>query len=270
MHGAAYSIVQTNFFTDLGIFNSETGYYHPEGRKVAFLGDFIDPKKENDPDLPHDVPAVLRTVKAMADNDNAVAVMGNHEFNAIFNSTLDAKGKYFRPFLKHKDKGLKISISAFEGGFEGDEWKAWIDWFKTLPPFLELDGLSLVHAFWDQKAINAIGDRKLSDPDFLVKAATKNHHVADKGNNEYNWIENLLKGYELPMPDGHTYIDHTGIERDNFRARWFDLAPFGKLACELVFPAGNYHIPAAPVTEETEEKEREGFLNPPLSPLPPV
>lgn len=223
-------------------------YRHPQGRKAAFLGDFIDPKG----DIPHNVPAVLEIVKAMVDQKEAVAVMGNHEFNAVAHATPDGNGGYLRPHLPNKDKGLKITLEAFKGGFDGQEWKGWIDWFKTLPFYLELDGLRLVHAYWNANAIKALKGKTLKDHDFLIKAATK--PIEDNmPRTEYNWVEDVLKGYEIPMPDGYTYLDHTGIERANFRARWFDPAPKGKKACDLVFPAGNYDIPAEPVPDETAD-----------------
>jgi len=218
-------------------------YRHPQGRKAAFLGDFIDPKG----DIPHNVPAVLEIVKTMVEAKEAVAVMGNHEFNAVAYATPDGNGGHLRPHREDKDKGLKITFEAFEGGGDGAAWKDWIDWFKTLPFFLELDGFRLVHAYWHEEAINNLTDKTLQDPDLLKLAATK-------GTDEYDWVENVLKGYEIPMPAGTSYEDHTGIEREDFRARWFDLEPKGKMACDLVFPAGNYDIPAAPVPDETADK----------------
>ncbi|PQJ27419.1 metallophosphoesterase [Rubritalea profundi] len=215
-------------------------YRHPLGRKVAFLGDFIDPKG----DIPHDVPAVLEIVKTMVDKKEAVAVMGNHEFNAVAHATPDGNGGYLRPHLPNKDKGLKITLEAFKDGFDGQEWKGWIDWFKTLPFYLELDGFRLVHAYWHEEAIAELAGKTLHDDGFLKLAATK-------GTKEYGWIENVLKGYEIPMPGEHKYKDHTGEWRDKFRARWFDQAPKGKLACDLVFPAGNFDIPAELVPDET-------------------
>lgn len=48
---------------------------HPERRIAAFLGDFIDTGR--------DKRAVLTLVRAMLDQGQAVAIMGNHEPNAL-------------------------------------------------------------------------------------------------------------------------------------------------------------------------------------------
>jgi predicted MPP superfamily phosphohydrolase len=63
-------------------------YTHPEGRKVIFAGDFIDrgPK----------IRETRHLVKDMVESGNAFAVMGNHEFNAIFFHTPNIeKGSFF-------------------------------------------------------------------------------------------------------------------------------------------------------------------------------
>ena len=58
----------------LGYKKSDGVYAHPE-RKVLFVGDYIDrgPK----------IKETLNIVKSMVENDNAIALMGNHEYNAL-------------------------------------------------------------------------------------------------------------------------------------------------------------------------------------------
>lgn len=48
---------------------------HPDGRRVLFLGDFIDRGPR--------IRRVLHLVRGMCDAGHAFAVMGNHEYNAI-------------------------------------------------------------------------------------------------------------------------------------------------------------------------------------------
>lgn len=49
-------------------------YAHPE-RKVLFVGDSIDRGAK--------IKETLHIVRSMVDNGNAIAIMGNHEYNAI-------------------------------------------------------------------------------------------------------------------------------------------------------------------------------------------
>ena len=68
-------------------------YSHPE-RKVIFLGDFIDRGPE--------IRETLQTVRAMVDGGSALAVMGNHEFNAMAYHTPDGQGDYLRKHTPEK------------------------------------------------------------------------------------------------------------------------------------------------------------------------
>lgn len=54
-------------------------YRHPEGRKVVFLGDYLD-RGPN-------VRETLEIVRAMVDGGQALAILGNHELNAILYHT---------------------------------------------------------------------------------------------------------------------------------------------------------------------------------------
>ena len=64
------------------------GFYAQTGHNVLFLGDFIDRGPEQK--------EVLRIVRSMCANSSAMAVMGNHEFNAIGWMTKNQSGDYLR------------------------------------------------------------------------------------------------------------------------------------------------------------------------------
>src|SRR5271163_3061752 len=72
IHGYADELVQ--LLETLGYQKDQGVYRHPE-RKVIFLGDFIDrgPK----------IREVLEIVRPMIEEGKAIAVMGNHELNAL-------------------------------------------------------------------------------------------------------------------------------------------------------------------------------------------
>lgn len=85
IHGHADALEQLLQKLD---YDKSKGYYsHPE-RKVIFVGDYIDrgPK----------IKETLEMVRAMADNQAAIALMGNHEFNAILYNTIGTDGNYLR------------------------------------------------------------------------------------------------------------------------------------------------------------------------------
>ena len=70
----------------LGYELTDEGWAHRE-RKVIFLGDYIDRGPEQRESV--------NIVRSMVETGNALAIMGNHEFNAIGFSTLASDGKSF-------------------------------------------------------------------------------------------------------------------------------------------------------------------------------
>jgi hypothetical protein len=58
---------------------------------------------------------------------------------------------------------------------ESDDYRDVIDWFKTLPLLLDLGGIRIVHACWDQNAIDRVsgllGGNRLNDE--LIEAASR-------------------------------------------------------------------------------------------------
>ena len=72
-----------------------------------------------------------------------------------------------------------------------------IDWFRTLPLFIELDGFRVIHACWHQPTLDqfrAYLDRK----DCLATLMAS----VDKDTFAYQAIETLLKGPQVDLPTG--------------------------------------------------------------------
>lgn len=182
------------------------GWFHPEGRRVIFLGDYIDRGPA--------VRDVLLTVRSMVEAGDALAILGNHEYNALCWHTPDGNGGWLRERRMDRDSGLRETHRQFCGREE--EWEEWLDWFRTLPLFLEIDGVRAVHACWDARRIERLRGRTLADGEFLRRSTIT-------GTPEHRAIENVLKGPEMALPDGETYPDKDGIPRRSFRARWWDL-----------------------------------------------
>lgn len=78
VHGHADEL--TSLLNKMGYTLSPKGHYHYPGRMAIFVGDYIDrgPQSRD----------VCRIVRRMVENESAIALMGNHEYNAICFHTL--------------------------------------------------------------------------------------------------------------------------------------------------------------------------------------
>jgi len=223
-----------------------SGWSHPEGRKVIFLGDYIDrgPK----------VREVLHEVRGMIDAGDALAIMGNHEYNAILYQMPDGNGGWLRARWGKNTENHSVSLAAFAG--REDEWADWIEWMKRLPMFLDLGGLRAVHASWDARRIDWLRGQDLADEGFLRASV-------DKTSPAHRAVENVLKGPELDLPEGQFYYDKERVPRTRIRARWWDLpdgpAPVGHLAMPEPFEAGG-EVPA----DEIRRLPNYGLDEPPV------
>ena len=230
----------------LGYEKNGDGFIPPANHKALFLGDLIDTKPGHE--YPGGVRATLQAVKAMCDRGDALCLMGNHELNAIYFHSKGLEGQWLR---HHGDKNVAMhqgTLDDFDGYLNPQsEWqRVWIPWMKQLPFFLELDGLRAVHACWHPEMIAIINGRNFEDHEFFLKCASEH-------NDEGKALETLLKGIEVPLPDPHFFIDHTGTKRYKFRARWWEMPNDEVLCSELVFPA-NDQICALPVPVEARNK----------------
>ena len=206
IHGRAFELEA--LLSKLGYCRFGKGYHH-DNRKVIFLGDFID----RGPHQAH----VLQIVKEMVTSGAALAVMGNHEFNAIAYYTPDGNVGHLR--TRNDKNTLQHRAFLDEFGDKPEEWKNIINWFKSLPLWLELDGLRVVHACWDPIAINRIsevyGDSALITDELL-------HAASKRGSWQYHSLETLLKGKEVKLPEGKFFHDKDGNRRHQIRIRWWD------------------------------------------------
>jgi hypothetical protein len=213
-------------------YDERNGAYSAANRKAVFIGDFIDrgPK----------IREVLEIVRAMVTRDAATAVMGNHEFNAICYHTPDGTGDFLRPHTAKNNHQHQATLDQLALA-DPEEWRSHLEWFKGLPLFLEIDGLRIVHASWDESLIRIMRGRSFHDPDFLALAATK-------GTSEFEAVERLLKGPEIPLPDGHTCDDKEGVARTEMRVAWWQSRPKKKRVSynDLSMPNGS-QIPDAVV-----------------------
>lgn len=204
-------------------------YRHPE-RKALFVGDYID----RGPDSPQ----VVKMVRAMVDAGSAIALCGNHEFNAICYNTPKTGGEYLRPHTEKNRHQHSATLKQYRGS-KGDYDSA-IAWFKTLPLFYETPELRAVHACWDSTVIEelkaALQGAIISD-DLLPEAA-------EKGSRLYDLVEITCKGKEVRLPEGYSFHDKDGHERHEIRIKWWqDPAGLAFQEMSVIPDLGLGHLP---------------------------
>ena len=205
IHGHADELIQ--LLEALGYQKNKGLYGHPE-RRVIFLGDFIDrgPK----------IRQVLEIVRPMIEEGKALAVMGNHELNALAFHTEDPNRA--GTFLRKRDlKNIRQHGQTILQLDDKGLTKA-LDWFRALPLWLDLEGLRVVHACWDEQAIERI-QQALSGEQGITNAFLQSACTA--GGDLFVPVEVILKGKEVALPDGVSFIDSYGHVRTDTRVRWY-------------------------------------------------
>jgi predicted MPP superfamily phosphohydrolase len=183
------------------------GIYHHNDRKAVFVGDFIDRGPQNQ--------RVIEIVRGMTDNGHAYAVMGNHEYNAICYHTPESQGKFLRPHTESKSRQHENFLKEYPLG-EADTANA-IEWFKTLPLFLEFDHFRVIHACWDANKIDQAKPYLTADNTLKEEFYPES---ADKGTDLYHIIDRLLKGVEVELPAPCSFKDKDGRSRHHIRVKW--------------------------------------------------
>ena len=221
-------------------------WQHPSDRKVLFLGDYIDRGPS--------IRRTLQIVRGMVDKGEALAIMGNHEYNALLYHTSDRNGGWLR---SHGPKNV-VQHAATLAQFwnHRDEWSDYLDWFVRLPLWLDLGDFRAVHASWDDRFMTKRPDCRVLDLDSLRRSATK-------GTVEYVLCATLLKGPEIELPPGYHFPDTDSAIRTKIRLKWWR-SPTSRTYHELCLPQLD-NVPHLPLPETAE------FLCPGYSPdAPPV
>ena len=194
-------------------YRRSAGTWRHASRKAIFVGDFIDrgPKQLE----------TVNLVRRMVDDGHALAVMGNHEFNAIAWFLPDAE----RPgqHLRVRDGRNRQQHAAFLAAVEHRpaEHREGLDRVRSPPLPPDLPRLRAAHACWhagymaELEPRLAPGRRLTED---LVQAASR------EGWMEFRTVEGLTKGLEAPLPAGHSFRDKDGHPRRRVRLRWWDPA----------------------------------------------
>lgn len=205
IHGHADELEE--LLLKMGYAKNNDAYAHPD-RKVLFVGDYIDrgPK----------IRETLQIVKSMVDSENAIALMGNHEYNALCFHFQETEGGHLRKHLIKNIIQHYETLKQFHN--QQKEYEDYLDWFKTLPLYYETDTFRAVHACWDNSNIDFLRQTLVNDrlTDDLIYESVK------KGTALYEAIDQTLKGKEMKMPEGLYFTDKDGTRRTEIRIKWWE------------------------------------------------
>jgi hypothetical protein len=126
-----------------------------------------------------------------------------------------------------------------------DEWNDHIKWLRSLPLFLELDGMRVVHACWSDEAVEFI--KQNIPPGKIKKQVFKTLRKSPRSPMAQNiWL--LTKGIQFKLPGDLKIINNKGISPRSFRMRWWE-TPKGKTFEELSFE-NKFQLPEYTVPPE--------------------
>ena len=211
VHGCGNALC--HLLTRLGYQRESGSYRHPE-RQVIFLGDIVDRGPR--------VREALYTVRHMVESGAAQMVLGNHEFNLLCYLTPGRDNSHMNWLREHNPRSesqVKETLEQFEG--HQQELDDYLQWLKTLPLFLEFDHFRVVHACWDHAMIHDF--RQQYQTNRINEAFL--HESARRDSFAWKVADRLLRGIDIPLPDGTRIIGSDGVERRFFRARFWEEQP---------------------------------------------
>jgi hypothetical protein len=216
-------------------YKEREGVWQHAERKAIFVGDYIDRGPA--------IRETLQIVKAMSDHGHAIALMGNHEYNALAYAYPLEDGSFLRAHNEKNDEQHRETLEQFKD--HPAEWKTYLEWFYSLKLYLDLPELRAVHACWDQEHIDWLKEKGLETmtPDFMVASHKK-------GTKEYEVINDILKGKEFTIPEEFAWKDKDGHSRHENRIKWWK-QPKGIAFGEFLFNCPD-HLEQTMIEEEIE------------------
>lgn len=226
-------------------YSKNSGVYEHASRQAIFVGDIVDRGPR--------IREALHIVRDMVERGSAQMVMGNHEYNALGYCTRGRPGSgrtYLREHNARHTRLIQETLDQFEN--YSTEWNEFLDWFYTLPLFLEMERFRVVHACWDHKLIEKFKQSHHSntiDADFLHASVVKDSFAGQV-------MDRLLRGTDMRLPDGRKIKGRDGFERSFFRTKFWSDNP--QTYNEVVFQPDP--LPEAIAKKPIDPKDRERLV----------
>lgn len=193
-------------------------YQHPDNRILIFVGDLIDrgPK----------IRETLQLVRTLVNNGLAYCIKGNHEYNAInFWSLNKYEDGYYRKHSRQNIIQHYKTILAFQN--RDEEWDEYVEWMYELPILLDMPDFRVVHASYHpymsklMADVNELTSTVKKENRLITEIGRENVEWKINGKSVNNIIENVLKGCEVPLPEGVHFYDKEGTKRVKARTKWW-------------------------------------------------
>lgn len=223
IHGHATLLLK--LLSELG-YKEHSGSPHQDGHKVIFLGDLID---RGDEQL-----ETVSLVRRMCLVGDAICLMGNHEFNALAYAKVRPDGRGYlrehseRNYWQHHKFLNACGIESAEDTHETAAYLECLEFFKSLPMWLDLGKLRCVHACWNHSMMDCLLSHTENHKPYI------NDEILELGSLEsitseglwgndavYDAIECVLKGPEIRLPGNACFEDKDGIRRTKMRIKWW-------------------------------------------------
>lgn len=235
-------------------YHQRAGVYRHPRRKVIFLGDLIDRGPR--------IRLAVTIARRMVEQGEAYIVMGNHEYNALAYTHPAPVGSHKRWLREHTPRHNRIIQDTLDQYRDyTNEWDDTLAWFKTIPLCLEIDGIRVVHACWDEALIAELKQRHpdgCMDTQFLVESI-------DPTTQAFQILDRLTRGPHVSLPAGTAIHSGDGFKRKSFRAHFWAKAP--QQWGDVVFQPDNLpgDLETRPLTPE--ERQQLSYYGPEQPPL---
>ena len=183
VHG--HATLLKKLLKSMGYVKYDGTWKHPD-RTAIFIGDFINRGPE--------IRETIQIVRQMTESGTALTILGNHEYSAILYHIKDSAGMYLSRHIAGNRNQIQSTLTAFTGFIP--EWKDHLKWLRTLPFFLDLGSLRVIHAYWNDDDINYLRS-------FIPKGKLKKDFLRTIHENQHptaSIIYRILKGLEFRCP----------------------------------------------------------------------
>lgn len=211
IHGCAHTLER--LLVELG-YRPEGGVWRHKRRMALFLGDLIDRGPR--------IREALHLVHGMVEAGQAACIMGNHEFSALGWHTPAPAGSGRQFVHEHTPRHARL-LQETQAQFERypEEWRDFLGWFHRLPLFIDAGRFRLVHACWDAELIDGV---RAIHPDGCIDEAFV-RESAVPGSLAARAAARLLRGTDMPLPQGVALTGRDGLTRTAFRTKFWEEDP---------------------------------------------